>query len=167
MAFRPTLLARDWLITTEHYLSAQAGAAVLQDGGNAVDAAMAAILVEGLVNPHMHTLGGEIVMLHADGKSGAVKVLNGNTVAPQGLTLERCRAAGLDKLVPEHPFAWGVPAVPGAIAAALAAWGSRRFADVAAPALDLARQGFPMHPGLRGPGESLSIAGDAEKFRAR
>jgi gamma-glutamyltranspeptidase/glutathione hydrolase len=167
VAFRPTILARDWLITTEHYLSAQAGAGVLRDGGNAVDAAMAAILVEGLVNPHMHTLGGEIVMLYADGKRGDVHVLNGNTVAPQGLTLERCRAAGLQALPPEHPYAWGVPAAPGAIAAALAAWGTRRFADVAAPALDLARQGFPMHPGLRGPGENLSIAGDAEKFRAR
>ena len=63
MASRPTLLARDWLITTEHYLSAEAGAAVLRAGGNAMDAAVAAILAECVVNPHMLTLGGEVVML--------------------------------------------------------------------------------------------------------
>ncbi len=167
MAFRPTLLARDWLITTEHYLSAQAGALILQSGGNAMDAAVAAVLAEGVVNPHMHTLGGEVVMLVHEARTGETHVVNGNTCAPLALTLERCRAAGLDSLSPDHPFSWGVPAAPAALITALARWGTRNLAEVAAPAIDLARRGFPMHPGLRGPGESLSIAGDADKFRSR
>ncbi len=167
MAFRPTLLARDWLITTEHYLSAQAGALLLQDGGNAMDAAVAAVLAEGVVNPHMHTLGGEVVMLVHEARTGETHVVNGNTCAPEALTLERCRAAGLDSLSPSHPFSWGVPAAPSALITALSRWGTRSFAETAAPAMDLARRGFPMHPGLRGPGESLSITGDAEKFRTR
>jgi len=167
VAFRPTILAREWLVTTEHYLSAQAGAAILQAGGNAMDAAVAAVLVEGVVNPHMHTLGGEVVMLVHDGATGGVHVVNGHTQAPRGLTVERCRAAGLAALPPDHPLSWGVPAAPAALLTALAGWGTRTLADVAEPARDLARRGYPMHPGLRGPGESLSIAADAAKFRAR
>jgi gamma-glutamyltranspeptidase/glutathione hydrolase len=170
MAFRPTILARDWLVTTEHYLSAQAGAAILQAGGTAVDAAAAAVLVECVVNPHMLSFGGEVPMLVHEGATGAVHVVNGHTITPRGLTLERCRAAGLDArtaLPADHPLAWGVPATPHALCAALARWGTRTFAEVAAPARDLARRGFPMHPGLRGPGESLSIAAEAAKFRTR
>jgi gamma-glutamyltranspeptidase/glutathione hydrolase len=167
VAFRPTILARDWVVTTEHYLSAQAGAAILQAGGTAMDAAAAAVLVEGVVSPHMGTLGGEVVMLVHEGATGAVHVVNGHTVSPRGLTVERCRAAGLDAVPAEHPLAWGVPAAPHALLTALARWGTRTFAEVAAPARDLARRGFPMHAGLRGPGESLSIAAAEATFRAR
>ena len=159
MAFRPTLLARDWLITTEHYLSAEAGAAVLRDGGNAMDAAVAAILAECVVNPHMLTLGGEVVMLVHEAAAGRVTALNGHTVAPRGLTLERCRVAGLTIGLPtDHPLAWSTPATPHALLTALERWGTRPFGAVAAAARDLARRGFPMHPGLRGPGEHFSIA---------
>src|SRR5262245_2928443 len=104
MATRPTLLARDWLSATTHYLSAEAGAAVLRDGGNAMDATVAAILAECVVNPHMLTLGGEVVMLVHEASTGRVSALNGHTVAPRGLTLERCRAAGLTiGLAAGHP----------------------------------------------------------------
>jgi gamma-glutamyltranspeptidase/glutathione hydrolase len=166
MAFRPTLLARDWLITTEHYLSAEAGAAVLRDGGNAMDAAVAAILAECVVNPHMLTLGGEVVMLVHEAAAGRVTALNGHTVAPRGLTLERCRAAGLTIGLPtDHPLAWSTPATPHALLTALERWGTRPFGAVAAAARDLARRGFPVHPGLRGPGEHFSIAAVLERVR--
>jgi gamma-glutamyltranspeptidase/glutathione hydrolase len=166
MGFRPTLLARDWLITTEHYLSAEAGAAVLRDGGNAIDAAVAAILAECVVNPHMLSLGGEVVMLVHEAATGEVAALNGHTAAPRGLTLERCRAAGLTLGLPtEHPLAWSAPATPHALLTALERWGTRPLAPVAAAARDLARRGFPMHPGLRGPGEHLCIAAHEERVR--
>jgi gamma-glutamyltranspeptidase/glutathione hydrolase len=166
MTFRPTLLARDWLITTEHYLSAEAGAAVLRDGGNAIDAAVAAILAECVVNPHMLSLGGEVVMLVFDPAAGDVVALNGHTVAPRGLTLERCRAAGLTLGLPtEHPLAWSPPATPHALLTALERWGTRPLHAVAAAARDLARRGFPVHPGLRGPGEHLCIAAHLDRLR--
>ena len=109
MALRPSILARDWLITTEHYLSAQAGAAVLQSGGNALDAAVAAILVEGVVNPHMLTVDGEVAMLVREAETGAVRVVNGNTMAPRALSVARCRAAGLSAIPPDHPYSWDAP----------------------------------------------------------
>ena len=166
MAFRPTLLARDWLITTEHYLSAEAGAGVLRDGGNAMDAAVAAILAECVLNPHMLSLGGEVVMLVHDAATGRVSAMNGHTVAPRGLTLERCQAAGLTIGLPtDHPLAWSAPATPHALLTALERWGTRPLAPVAAAAQDLARRGFPMHPGLRGPGEHLSISASMDRLR--
>jgi gamma-glutamyltranspeptidase/glutathione hydrolase len=166
MAFRPTLLARDWLITTEHYLSAEAGAAVLRDGGNAMDGAVAAILAECVLNPHMLGLGGEVVMLVHEAATGQVRAMNGHTVAPRGLTLERCRAAGLTIGLPtDHPLAWSAPATPHALLTALERWGTRPLAPVAAAARDLARRGFPMHPGLRGPGEHLSITTQLDRVR--
>jgi gamma-glutamyltranspeptidase/glutathione hydrolase len=167
VAHRPTILARDWLVTTEHYLSAEAGAAVLRDGGNAVDAAVAATLVEQAVNPHMATLGGEVVALVHEGSTGQVHALNGHTRASLNLTPDRCRAAGLDSLPPDSPLSWGVPAAPHALLTALERWGTRRFAEVAAWARDVAARGFPMHAGLHGPGESWSIAGSLEKFLAQ
>ena len=63
MAFRPTIMGTHGMVATEHYLSALIGAEILRQGGNAVDAAVAAIFAEGVVNPHMHTLGGEVPML--------------------------------------------------------------------------------------------------------
>jgi gamma-glutamyltranspeptidase/glutathione hydrolase len=166
MAFRPTLLARDWLITTEHYLSAEAGAGVLRDGGNAMDAAVAAILAECVLNPHMLSLGGEVVMLVHEAATGRVSAMNGHTVAPRGLTLDRCRAAGLTIGLPtDHPLAWSAPATPHALLTALERWGTRPLALVAAAAQDLARRGFPMHPGLRGPGEHLSITAYLDRLR--
>ena len=166
MAFRPTLLARDWLITTEHYLSAEAGAGVLRDGGNAMDAAVAAILAECVLNPHLLSLGGEVVMLVHEAATGRVSAMNGHTIAPRGLTLERCRAAGLTIGLPtDHPLAWSAPATPHALLTALERWGSRPLAPVAAAAQDLARRGFPMHPGLRGPGEHLSITAHLDRLR--
>ena len=81
----PRLLGMRGAIATEHYLSAQAGAEILKAGGNAVDAAVAAALVEGVVNPHMHTLGGECPMLISmEGR--APVAINGNTMAPAAAT---------------------------------------------------------------------------------
>ena len=59
----PLVMGREAVVSTQHYLSASAGARILARGGNAIDAAVAATLVEGIVNPHMHTIGGEAPML--------------------------------------------------------------------------------------------------------
>ncbi|MFZ1121761.1 MAG: gamma-glutamyltransferase, partial [Candidatus Binataceae bacterium] len=87
------------MISTEHYLSAAAGARIFDRGGNAIDAALAAALVEGVVNPHMHTIGGEAPMLIRLGPSQRVVSINGNTMAPARATIAHYRALGLD-LVP-------------------------------------------------------------------
>ena len=83
MPFRPTIMGTHGMVATEHYLSALIGVEVLKRGGNAVDAAVAATFAEGVVNPHMHTIGGEVPMLIYRADSGQVSAINGNTAAPQ------------------------------------------------------------------------------------
>ena len=74
------------MLATEHYLSASAGARIFALGGNAIDAAVAATFVEGLVNPHMHTIGGEAPMLIYSASARRVVSINGNMTAPARAT---------------------------------------------------------------------------------
>ncbi|MGE3538449.1 MAG: gamma-glutamyltransferase family protein [Candidatus Tectimicrobiota bacterium] len=167
MAFRPTIMGTHGMVATEHYLSAFIGANILRQGGNAVDAAVAAIFAEGVLNPHMHTLGGEVPMLIALAETGEVVAINGNTAAPQRATIDWFRSQGLSLIPAEGLLAAGVPAACGALLTALERFGTMALATVLQPALDLAREGFPMHPGLRGPSDYLpfSIWHQQDKFQ--
>jgi gamma-glutamyltranspeptidase/glutathione hydrolase len=146
------------MVATEHYLSALIGVDVLKRGGNAVDAAVAATLAEGVLNPHMHTIGGEVPMLIYMADSGHVSAINGNTAAPQRATIEWFTGQGLSLIPGEGVLAAGVPAAPGALITALERFGTMMLADVLQPALDLARDGFPVHAGLVGPSDYLAFS---------
>ncbi len=162
----PRLLGTRGAVTAQHYLAAQAGADVLKAGGNAVDGAVAATLVEGVVNPNMHTIGGECPMLIHMAGSGKVVCVNGNMAAPGLATPQAFYERGLDGVATEGILAAGVPAVFGALITALMHFGTRSFAEVVAPALAVAQEGFPVHKGLiRQP--RYGIAALAEKFRAQ
>ncbi len=172
----PLIMGREAMVSTEHYLSAAAAFRIFARGGNAIDAAVAAALVEGVVNPHMHTIGGEAPMLIRLGPSQRVVSINGNMMAPARATIAHYRALGLDLVPGEGLLAAGVPAAFGALACALENFGTRSLAAVAAPALALCEDGFPMHEGLCGdaepspgvPGIGLgSIRANAEVFRTR
>ena len=168
-------MGREAMISTEHYLSAAAGARIFDRGGNAIDAALAAALVEGVVNPHMHTIGGEAPMLIRLGPSQRVVSINGNTMAPARATIAHYRALGLDLVPGEGLLAAGVPAAFGAFACALENFGTKSLAEVAGPALALCEEGFPMHPGLCGDDDSIDVPGlglgsiraNAELYRTR
>ena len=163
------------MVSTEHYLSAAAGARIFDRGGNAIDAAVAAALVEGVVNPHMHTIGGEAPMLVRLGSNQRVVSINGNTMAPARATIAHYRALGLDLVPGEGLLAAGVPAAFGAFACALENFGTKSLAEVAGPALALCEDGFPMHPGLCGDDDSIDVPGlglgsiraNAELYRTR
>jgi gamma-glutamyltranspeptidase/glutathione hydrolase len=146
------------MVATEHYLSALIGVEVLKRGGNAVDAAVAATFAEGVVNPHMHTIGGEVPMLIYTADSGQVSAINGNTAAPQRATIEWFTGQGMALIPGEGLLAAGVPAAPGALITALERFGTMTLADVLQPALELARDGFPVHPGLVGPSDYLPFS---------
>jgi gamma-glutamyltranspeptidase/glutathione hydrolase len=175
--FYPLIVARRAVIASEHYLAASAGARMFARGGNAIDAAIAAAFVEGVANPHMHTIGGEAPMLIHSARTRTVVALNGNMAAPARATIEHYRSLGL-KLVPyEGLLAAGVPAAFDSFATALREFGTMRLADVLEPALALAEEGCPAHAGLTGvggtagegavAGAGATIASNAEKFRTR
>ena len=131
------------------YLSVNAGVDILKAGGNAIDAACAATLVEGLVNPQMHTLGGECPILIRPAGESRVISLNGNTAAPMAATPEAFRSRGLKDVPEEGILAAGVPAAFSALMSALSRWGTMSFGDVSAHARELAAKGFPLSAGLR------------------
>src|ERR1700733_6262393 len=103
----PLILGREAIVATEHYLSAAAAARIFDRGGNAIDAAVAAALVEGVVNPHMHTIGGEAPMLIRLGPSQRLVSINGNTMAPARATIANYRALGLELIPGEGLLAAG------------------------------------------------------------
>ncbi|MBI3758161.1 MAG: gamma-glutamyltransferase, partial [Deltaproteobacteria bacterium] len=173
----PLVMGREAMVSTEHYLSAAAGARMFAKGGNAIDAAVAATLVEGVVNPHMHTIGGEAPMLIYLANARRVVAINGNMTAPARATIERYRTLVKKLIPPEGLLAAGVPAAFDALAVALREFGTMPLSEVAAPAMALCEDGFPMHPGLAGDGETpqdlsgligtASIRHNAKKFRER
>jgi gamma-glutamyltranspeptidase/glutathione hydrolase len=149
------------VIATEHNLSAAAGARIYARGGNAIDAAVAAAFVEGVVNPHMHTLGGEAPMLVRPAGQRRVFALNGNTAAPARATLAEYRALGLTEIPGEGLLAAGVPAALDALITALAEFGTCTLAEVIEPALELCDEGFPLHVGITGARDAAVSVGGA------
>jgi len=167
---RPTLMGTRAMVASEHYLSAEAALRILHAGGNAFDAAVAATLVEGVVNPHMHTFGGELSALCYAAAERRVYAVNGNTVAPRAATVEWFRDHGHTLIPMAGVLPAGPCALPHALLTILDRFGTRSFADVATPALELAEGGFPLHAALRGPAPAhllgdFSIAGGADLFR--
>jgi gamma-glutamyltranspeptidase / glutathione hydrolase len=146
----PLVIGRQSAIATEHYLSTSAGARIFARGGNAIDAAVAATFVEGIVNPHMHTIGGEAPMLIYSADAHRVVAINGNMTAPRQATIDRYRALGVDLIPAYGLLAAGVPAAFGALVTALREFGTKTLAEVAEPALEFAEDGFPVHVGLAG-----------------
>src|SRR5262245_1307329 len=170
MSQRPTLLCPRGMVVAEHYLAAEAGLRILHAGGNAFDAAVAATLVEGLVNPHMHTFGGELSALLYTAHDRRVLAVNGNTRAPRAATIDWFRSHDLALIPMAGVLAAGPPAAPHALLSVLGRAGTMSFADVVAPALELAESGFPMHRALRGPAPAhllgdFSLAGCFDLFR--
>lgn len=151
-------------VAAQHYLAADAAADLLKSGGNAVDAAVGAVLVEGLVNPQMNSIGGECPLLICMADSNKVVSINGNMMAPAAATPEAFRGRGYHEMPDEGIMAAGVPATVGALVTALKLYGTMPFAEVAAPAIDLARNGVPLHCGVIGQ-ERFGIRDLLAKFR--
>jgi gamma-glutamyltranspeptidase/glutathione hydrolase len=146
--WRPVVLSDTGMIASGHALASEAGLRILKSGGNAVDAAVAAWAVQGLTEPEMTGLGGDMFMLIYIAKTGEVKFINGTGVAPMAATVDFYKGKG------------GIPgdgihsvSVPGAVAGAeLAAktYGTKPLSELLAPAVELADRGFPITESLAG-----------------
>ena len=98
---RPELVGTFGMVASTHWLASAAGMAVLEQGGNAFDAAVAAGFVLQVVEPHLNGPGGEVPILVAPAGRGPVRVVCGQGAAPAAATIEHFRDLGLD-LVPGH-----------------------------------------------------------------
>ena len=143
-------------VASPHHLASAAGQAVLADGGNAVDAAVAANLVLAVVTPYYCGVGGDLLAIVWDGKANGVLSVGR---APMGATpeaIERAIDAGHGDPQMSFPGTAGMPmfgalpvTVPGATAGwfhLLERWGSRSFGELSTTARRLATDGFPVSP---------------------
>ncbi|MGQ0732564.1 MAG: gamma-glutamyltransferase family protein [Acidobacteriota bacterium] len=142
-ALRPAVMGPTGGVSTGHPLTTAAAFEILLKGGNAFDAGVTSLLVGGVLEQDLYSLGGEALVLVYPKKEGKVTSIVGQGWAPKavdvdwyvsrGKTLE---GEGLDPAV-----------VPGALHAALTVlekWGTLSFADVSARAIEYAEHGFPL-----------------------
>jgi gamma-glutamyltranspeptidase/glutathione hydrolase len=140
---RRPFLARRAAVATPHELASVAGLHMLARGGSAVDAMVAANAALGVVYPHMTGVGGDAFWLIHDAATGRQHVLNASGRAAAAAT--RDAFAGAAEIAPRGPRA--ALTVPGAVdgwVQAHARFGRLPFADCLRPAIDLARDGFPL-----------------------
>jgi gamma-glutamyltranspeptidase len=141
---RPTTWATNVVVCSPHYLASQAGLRVLQEGGNAVDAAIATNAVLNAVYPHQCHVGGDLFAIVWDPKEGMLSGLNASGYAASGQTVEFMRERGHEQMPERGPLAVTVPGVVGGWAALHERFGSKDLADVLAAAVGYARDGSPM-----------------------
>ncbi len=156
-AHRPVIMGRNGMVCAGHPLAAQAGVSILQKGGNAVDAAIATAAALNVVEPLMSGIGGDgFIMTYRaqDPMTGhdSLRVCNGTGAAPYAATLERYRGGIPMKGI----LSVSVPGILNAWLDVHAAQGTLPLADVLAPAIALADDGFPVTHYL-----AAAIAGDA------
>jgi gamma-glutamyltranspeptidase/glutathione hydrolase len=135
------------MVATSQPLATAAGLEILSEGGNAADAAVAAGAALNVTEPTSTGIGGDMFALYYSAETKQVTALNGSGRAPAALTLERLNKEGFSKELP--PFHAHTVTVPGACAGwfdLIEKHGSLSMAEILAPAIRLAREGFPVAP---------------------
>jgi gamma-glutamyltranspeptidase/glutathione hydrolase len=141
--YAPQVFGSRWMVATGHPLASQAAARILEAGGNAVDAGVAAAICLGVVHPDMVSVAGVApIMVHVAQRreTWAVSGVGGwPRAASVEFFKERCGGQ-----IPPGILRTVVPAAPHAWCTALARWGTMSFAEVASPAIECAERGFPL-----------------------
>src|SRR5678815_4652521 len=151
---RSEVMARNGIVSTVQPLAAQAGLRILQQGGNAIDAAVATAAMLNVVFPQNTGIGGDLFALIYVAKEKKVYQLNASGIAPAGLALERMNSLGYKVNPANFGPGSGMPGggiltvtVPGSLwgwQEVLTRFGTKTFKDVLQPAIDYADQGFPV-----------------------
>ena len=157
---RPELAGTFGMVASTHWLASAAGLAVLEHGGNAFDAAVAAGLVLQVVEPHLNGLGGEVPVIAHHAGRGETFVLCGQGTAPAAATPEAFASLGLDLVPGSGLLAACVPGAFGAWMMLLREYGTLRLREVMGYAIGYAASGYPLLPAI-----SWGIASVAELFR--
>lgn len=146
-AHRPVIAATRHVVSSGHYLASHAAFQILEAGGNAVDAGVAAGLVLTIVHSDQVNFAGVAPMMIYLAKEKRVITIDGLGGWPAAASCERFEKE-FGGVIPEGLLRTVVPAAPGAWIAALQRYGTRSFAEVAQYAIRFAREGFVMYPFL-------------------
>jgi len=158
MSHRPTIHGTRHAVSAGHYLAAAAGFTILEAGGNAIDAGCAAGIALGVLQPDLVNVAGvaPIIIRLAD---GTVESIAGLGWWPKTLPADLFMREHGGK-IPDGVLRTVIPAAPDAWITALRRHGTMRFADVAAPAIRFASEGFAVYPLL-----ATSIASHEHEYR--
>lgn len=171
-AFLPAIESAGGVVASISPAAAQAGVDVLDSGGNAVDAAAAAVLAVGVSRPEMCGIGGGGLLVYR-GASGEVATLDFRETAPQAFTPttleeqdETLEGDEIHGSIGSGHTVVGVPGTMAGIAEAVARFGTKSLDDVIAPAEEMAREGVPVAPGFSTSyGPETSGVPDSERLR--
>jgi gamma-glutamyltranspeptidase/glutathione hydrolase len=141
---RSMVMSQGGVVASESVLASQVGAKILEQGGNAIDAAIATNAMMGLIAPMNDGIGGDLFAIVYEAKTGKLHGLNASGWAPTGLTADYLLAKGI-KTMPQRGI-YSVT-VPGAVAgwdALRTRFGTKSYAELLAPAIHYAENGFPI-----------------------
>ncbi len=148
------------VVAAGHYLAATAGLRILQQGGNAIDAAAVTSFCLNVLEPHQNGLGGEVPTLIHTAKERKVYAVSGMGWSPAAFTIDWCRENGIDLIPGDGYLPACVPAAVDTWALALQRFGTITLSQALAPAIELAEQGWPMQADL-----SAHISSHQHRFR--
>ena len=143
-ATRSEVIARNGMAATSQPLATEAAIHILRQGGSAVDAAIAANAVLGLVEPTGNGVGGDLFAIVWDAETKQLHGLNASGRSPRSLTLEEFRRRGLDKIPAYGPLPVSVPGAVDGWFELHGRFGRLPMDRILAPAIEYAREGFPV-----------------------
>jgi gamma-glutamyltranspeptidase/glutathione hydrolase len=141
---RSMVVSRGGIVAAESPLAAQAGAQILERGGNAVDAAIATNAMMGVVEPMMNGIGGDLFAIVYDAKANKLYGLNASGWAPKGLTIEFLQKQGLKSMPQLGVHSITVPGAVDGWQKLADKFGRKKLSEDLAAAIRTARGGFPI-----------------------
>ena len=141
---RSPVIAEHGMVCTSHPLASQIGLDILKQGGNAVDAAIAANAALGLMEPTGCGVGGDLFAIVWDAKTQKLYGLNGSGRSPKSMTLDTLKAMGLEKIPAYGPLPVSVPGAVDGWTSLHDKFGSMPLKKILAPAIEYAEEGFPV-----------------------
>jgi gamma-glutamyltranspeptidase len=145
---RSMIVTQYGIVAASQFLASQAGAKMLESGGNAIDAAIAANAVLGLTQPYVNGLGGDLFAIVYEAKTGKVYGLNSSGWTPKALTIEYLKGKGIDKIDPRGVHTITVPGCVAGWDALRRRFGTKSFGELLGSAV-FWRDGFPLPTGAR------------------
>lgn len=142
---RSAVHAQNGMVATSHPLASQTALHILRDGGNAIDAAIAAAAVLAVVEPQMTGIGGDCFVLFCPKGSSEVKAYNGSGRSPKAATLAHYQDQGATKIETHSVDSVTVPGAIEAWSRVHGDYGTKDFGSLLQPAIGYARDGYPVH----------------------
>src|SRR2546423_280894 len=141
---RSMVITRYGIVATEHPLASQIGVSILAQGGNAIDAAVAANAAMGVFAPMANGMGGDLFAIVYEAKTGKLYGLNASGWAPVGLTPEFLKSKGLSEMPGSGIHAVTVPGAVDGWEKLVKRFGHKHLAEILAPTIRYAEEGAPV-----------------------